>query len=187
VATDCFVHHFGSRSFVANELDYGAQLDEKFEIFRRKWGLAHDARTTGDFQMERMILRGFVPALHFQALPASPHGRTMPLRPWQLEQWLAQGEAGFEAGELDLARRIFEALLKREPGCARAANNLACVFWQGDTDGSGSAVAARILQEILAHDPHNQDAQWNLAELRRAQAAAGEAGAQAEPAEVCQG
>ena len=51
VAQDCFVHHFGSRSFVAGGVDYGAQLDEKFEIFRRKWDLAANARETGDFNL----------------------------------------------------------------------------------------------------------------------------------------
>jgi GT2 family glycosyltransferase len=165
VAVDCFVHHFGSRSFVENNLDYGKMLDEKFEIFRRKWDLAADARETGDFELVRLIHRGFVPGLHFQPLPASPHYSIAPLAPWQAEQWVDRGEREFKAGQTDAAQRIFRTLLERVPGHARASNDLACVLWQTDTDGAGVAAAKRILNELLAREPDNADAQWNLEQI----------------------
>ncbi len=162
IVPGCFIHHFGSRSFVENKLDYARNMDEKFEVFRRKWDLADDARETGDFQLERLIFRGFVPALHFQPLPASPHYSPLPLRSWQADKWIAAGEDDFQAGRLASARRIFEAVLARLPDNARAANDLACVLWQGDGD---EQAARRIFREVLARDPGNEDARWNLAEL----------------------
>jgi len=165
VVNDCFIHHFGSRSFLENRLDYATQMDEKFEIFRHKWGLADDALETGDFQLERLIYRGFVPALHFQPLPVSEYFEALPLANWQAEKWVLQGEADFQSGQLDSAQRIFEALLSRLPNHTRAGNDLACVLWQGDTDGEGIAQAKEILTGILAREPENEDARWNLAEV----------------------
>ena len=168
VAADCFIHHFGSRTFTDNNLDYGTLLDEKFAVFRQKWGLAADTRESGDFQLEKLIGRGFVPALHFQPLPSSPHCAPAPLRPWRAAQWVDQGEEYFQAGEYDTARQVFEAVLSRDPLHTRAASDLACVLWQADTDGSGAAEAARILQGILVREPANEDARWNLAEIEAA-------------------
>ncbi len=164
VVQNCFIHHFGSRSFLANNLDYSVMLEEKFEVFRQKWGLAIDARETGDFQLERLINRGFVPALHFQALPPSPHYKEHPLLPWQGEQWVALGEAEYGVGQVAAAQCIFEAVLKHDPSHSRAANNLACVVCSSDP-----ARAENILQDVLAREPDNEDALWNLAEVKKEQ------------------
>jgi len=168
IVADCFIHHFGSRSFVENQLDYETNMDEKFEIFRRKWGLDSDARETGDFKLEQLICRGFVPALHFQSLPPSPYFSEAPLQNWQAEKWIAQGEADFQAGNLDVASRIFAAVLARQPENTRAGNDLACTLWRADSDGSGLAAATNLLQKILAREPDNEDARWNLAEIEAA-------------------
>jgi len=165
IVPGCFIHHFGSRSFVENGLAYAQVLEEKFEVFRRKWDLAVDARETGDFQLERLINRGFVPGLHFQPLPPSPHFEPVRPAPWQAEQWVLDGEADFHAGNLDSAKRIFAALLNRVPDHSRAGNDLACVLWQTDPEGDGVQAARVILEGILAREPGNRDAQWNLAEI----------------------
>ena len=78
--------------------------------------------------------------------------------------------AGVKAGHIQAARRIFEALLLRQPDHLRASNNLACVLWQTDTDGSGAAEARRILEQVLERTPDNEDALWNLAEIEAAEA-----------------
>ncbi len=166
VTQDCFIHHFGSRSFVANELDYGKMLDEKFEIFRAKWGLAADARETGDLGLERLVSRGFVAPTHFQPLPPSPHLTDSPVSLGQAAGWVEQGERDFQVGNLASARLIFEAALAWFPDYSRAANNLACVLWQTDTDGTNNEAARAILLEILAREPDNEDARWNLAEIK---------------------
>ncbi|MGE3804185.1 MAG: glycosyltransferase [Gemmataceae bacterium] len=38
VALDVFVHHFGSRTFTGQGVDYRKQLEENFGMFRAKWG-----------------------------------------------------------------------------------------------------------------------------------------------------
>lgn len=162
VVPGCFIHHFGSRSFVANKLDYNALLNEKFEIFRQKWGLAANARETGDFQLERLINRGFVPALHFQKLAASKNYCEQPWEPWQIEKWVASGENEYAAGDPATAQKIFEEALAQAPQHSRAANNLACVLSQSDPQR-----AEILLQGVLTREPENEDALWNLAELSK--------------------
>lgn len=42
VADDAYVHHFGSRSFIGNGIDYTALLQENWARFRSVWGLGDD-------------------------------------------------------------------------------------------------------------------------------------------------
>ena len=59
------------------------------------------------------------------------------------------------------------------PELARAANDLACVLWRRDPEGEGRREAVRLLEGVLARDPDDEDARWNLAEM---------AGTDAQPA-----
>ena len=40
VAGDVFIHHFGSRSFIGNKIDYSATLSENRKIIEKKWTLS---------------------------------------------------------------------------------------------------------------------------------------------------
>lgn len=162
VAWDAFVHHFGSRSFVAGGVDYAGELDEKFEVFRRKWNLSPDSRRSGELHLDRLIAEGFVPGLHFQPLPPGGRVRSLPLPAWEARRWTDQGESFFAAGRLAEAERMFRAVLALRPDHDRAANDLAVVLWQGDPRGPGRQEAVGILAGVLARDPLNEDAQWNL-------------------------
>lgn len=162
IAADSFVHHYGSRSFAEARMDYAALLDAKQEIFRRKWNLSDDDQ--GRFQVDPRVLKalGFVPALHFEPLPGIP---VINLWDWEKEHWIQLGEEFFQAGRLEEARRIFRKIHSLYPDSSRAANNLACTLWRlGDTE-KGIPEAIQILQEVLATDPQNEDARWNLQEM----------------------
>jgi len=169
LAKDCFVHHVGSASFDAGGVDYRRQLDGNFEIFRRKWRLDADARGAGQFNLAGIIKSGMVAPLHFRPLPASRHHRLLPLPAWEEAAWLGRGEEAFAAGELDEAEMWFRAVLGLAPGSARAANDLAVTLWRRDPSGGGSEEAVRLLEAVLARDPANEDARWNLAEIAAGQ------------------
>jgi GT2 family glycosyltransferase/tetratricopeptide (TPR) repeat protein len=38
IAGDVFIHHYGSRSFIGNRIDYGASLGGNRKVFTEKWG-----------------------------------------------------------------------------------------------------------------------------------------------------
>ncbi|MBK8167209.1 MAG: glycosyltransferase [bacterium] len=165
LAKDCFIHHVGSASFDAGGVDYRQQMNGNFEIFRRKWRLDADARSTGQFNLPGIIASGMVAPLQYRPLPASPHYRRLPLPLWEAAAWLARGESAFATGELEEAELWFRAVLGLDPDSKRAANDLAVTLWRTDPQGGGRREAARLLEDVLARDPADEDARWNLAEM----------------------
>jgi len=175
IAQDCFIHHVGSASFDAAGVDYQKQIAGNFEIFRRKWNLDPDVRRTGQFNLAGIITSGMMAPLQFRPLPASPHYSLTRLPDWEAEAWLGRGEEAFARGALEEAELLLRAVQGLRPEMARAASDLACVLWRRDPEGEGRREAVRLLEDVLARDPANEDARWNLAEM---------AGAHATPALV---
>lgn len=66
VCNDVFIHHFGSRSFVANNVEYGKTMRENGAIFAEKWALAIG---DGGYDSRPAIARGFVRGEHYVPLP----------------------------------------------------------------------------------------------------------------------
>jgi len=71
VCEDSFIHHFGSVSFKANKIDYGAQLGSNWKIFARRWNLPTEYPTNG-YNPLAPIGRGFNPDTDYFPLPALP-------------------------------------------------------------------------------------------------------------------
>jgi GT2 family glycosyltransferase len=165
VARDSFIHHFGSRSFADGKVDYAAAMDEKWEIFRRKWHLAPEARAQGSFDLEALVAGGFTPLLHTAALPAPAPRPVCPS--WLVDAAVARSEALFAGGRLAEAATTLRAVLTRDPDHARAASDLAVVLWQADPDG-GIAEACALLEGVLAAHPGDADARHNLEAIRAA-------------------
>ncbi len=165
VAKDSFVHHFGSRSFLAGGIDYDQELEDKFQIFRNKWDLEPTARQTGNLNLQLLISEGFTPALHFNSLPPSARVTVLPLQRWEADRWVAGAEKYFAAGKLAKAEQILDTVLAGRPDNDRAANDLAVIRWQSDPQGAGRQDAVDILAGILARDPCNEDARWNLQQM----------------------
>lgn len=165
IAQDCYIHHAGSASFDAAGVDYSRQIAGNFEIFRRKWNLDPDVGRTGQFNLAGIISSGMTAPLQFRPLPASPHYKLTRLPDWEAEAWLARGEEAFGRRALEEAELLLRAVQGLRPELARAANGLACVLWQRDPEGEGRREAVRLLECVLARDPDNEDARWNLAEM----------------------
>lgn len=43
IAHDVFVHHFGSRTFIGNKIDYASSLENNKKLFFEKWGMAQSS------------------------------------------------------------------------------------------------------------------------------------------------
>jgi len=69
IARDCFIHHFGSRSFAAAGIDYVAQIHKQWDIFKRKWGIPVHTPYNAPVDVGRLMAGGFDPAAHFHSLP----------------------------------------------------------------------------------------------------------------------
>ncbi|MGB6984858.1 MAG: glycosyltransferase, partial [Candidatus Aquilonibacter sp.] len=70
VCDDVFIHHFGSRSFVANNVDYMATMNENWARFAKKWGMSGPLPVQG-YRGAQVHARGFVRAQHYVPFPAA--------------------------------------------------------------------------------------------------------------------
>jgi GT2 family glycosyltransferase len=165
VARDCFIHHVGSASFDAAGVDYAAQIADKYEIFRRKWNVDDTKLGADQFNLAGIIASGMIAPVQFRPLPPSKHYDLTPLPDWEAQAWLERAESAYSRGALGEAELLLRAVLGLRPEWSRAANDLACVLWQRDPRGEGGREAARLLEGVLARDPGDEDARWNLAEL----------------------
>lgn len=69
IARDCFVHHFGSRSFAAAGVDFVAQIHKQWDIFKQKWDIPAATPYNAPVDLDGLLARGFDPAAHFCPLP----------------------------------------------------------------------------------------------------------------------
>lgn len=69
VCEDVFIHHFGSVSFTANNVDYMAQMNHNWKIFAARWNLPAAYPTEG-YNATNAIGRGFMRARDYVALPS---------------------------------------------------------------------------------------------------------------------
>jgi GT2 family glycosyltransferase/Flp pilus assembly protein TadD len=67
IAEDCFVHHFGGKTFSGAKMDYQASLNKNWEIFKQKWGIAPHTPVGPTYRVS-LPKEGFDPARHYCAL-----------------------------------------------------------------------------------------------------------------------
>jgi len=161
MAEDSFVHHFGSRSFAAGKVDYAAQLEAKFAIFKRKWNLPANLRHGSQVPLENLVGDGFSPGVHVEPLAAGPRLEPLNIPAWELDRRLITAEDLFARGRLEDAARVLRSILAVRPDDPRATSDLAVVTWQqGDAE-----LARRLLEGVLARHPEHEDARHNLAAI----------------------
>ncbi|MHB8153277.1 MAG: glycosyltransferase [Bacillati bacterium] len=69
ICDDVFIHHFGSQSFAANKVDYGATMRANWAKFAAKWNLPAAYPEHG-YDALPAILAGFDRTRHYAAVPA---------------------------------------------------------------------------------------------------------------------
>ncbi|GAC1390886.1 MAG: hypothetical protein NVSMB31_08040 [Vulcanimicrobiaceae bacterium] len=71
VCDDVFIHHFGSKSFQANNVDYAATMSRNWAKFAAKWGYPAQYPLNG-YDPQRAIRHGFDRMKHFISIGARP-------------------------------------------------------------------------------------------------------------------
>lgn len=71
---DSFVHHFGSRTFVSEGIDYSASMSQNWQLFARRWHLSTDAGKIGDgyFPAEILAREQFSADRHYVPVVETP-------------------------------------------------------------------------------------------------------------------
>ncbi|MBC8424077.1 glycosyltransferase [bacterium] len=163
IAMDCFVHHYGSRSFAAAKVDYRKSLETNWEIFKEKWGIPPTVAYGEKFDLEGIILEGHNPVLHFHPLPRARGLMPIEPTPGELCKRLGEGEDLFRAGRIVEAETLFRYVLYWNTDDRRAANNLAVALWKQNKVSE----AGEVLEDLLLQEPGNVDARYNLEEIRK--------------------
>ena len=72
VCNDVFIHHFGSRSFAANNVDYTKTMETNWRKFTEKWGYPQTFPANGYIGRDAYT-RGFDRRKHFVQIQPSAH------------------------------------------------------------------------------------------------------------------
>lgn len=118
IAGDCFVHHFGSRTFSGSGIDYQESLKRNWEIFKKKWGIPSEIEYGAPFDLSEILSQRFDPVRHY--CPLTPE-----------EYSLSRGEELFQSGDVEGAKLIFNRLLQENPEEVDLLNNLGVIAYQG--------------------------------------------------------
>lgn len=137
IAEDCFIHHFGSKTFQEVGLDYRQSLIKNWEIFKEKWEIPQELAYGAAYNLENILKRGFSFAKHY--CPIAPE-----------EPSLLAGEELFKSGNLLQAREIFEKILGQDPQNKEALNNLGVIAYE---EGKNEE-AISYFTKVLESDPN---------------------------------
>ncbi len=146
IAEDCFVHHFGNRTFIGSEIDYTETLLTNWKRYKEKWGIPSDLKYGEYYDITPILKEGFIPAKHYCPLDSEYYS-------------IAHGEELFKMGNIEEARTVFQQILIRDENNIDALNNLGVIaFMQNDSD-----MAVSYFRKVLKHEHSHIEAIENLA------------------------
>lgn len=147
IAQDCFVHHFGNKTFEGARIDYRESLIKNWEIFKRKWGISQEIAYGSPLDLTQILRQSFSRVKHYY-----------PLKPEEFS--LSHGEGLFQSGDIEGAKVIFNRLLRENPDHVDVLNNLGVIsFQEGEID---QAIA--YFQRGLNLKPHHPELLENLSQ-----------------------
>jgi len=168
MAEDCFIHHFGNRTFIGAKIDYSESLTKNWAIFKNKWGLPTDLQLGAKYNWAQILKKGFVREKHFCPINQGnyvepgqkeissllPDAGSLNERYQKVQRLVDDGRQEDAVGEL-------ERLLVMDPEFAMAHNDLGILYYgQGDKEK-----ALNHYEKAVRIDPHNLTFQKNLADF----------------------
>ncbi|MGP8321261.1 MAG: glycosyltransferase, partial [Methanosarcinaceae archaeon] len=168
MAEDCFIHHFGSRTFIGAQIDYQESLTKNWEIFKNKWGLPTDLPLGSNYNLAQILKEGFVREKHFCPLDQGYSLETGPkdvssILPdaVSLKEVYQKVQRLVDDGKQEEAIGGLERLLEMHPGFAIAHNDLGVLYYErGDKDK-----ALKHYKQAAELNPDNITFQKNLADF----------------------
>jgi GT2 family glycosyltransferase/tetratricopeptide (TPR) repeat protein len=64
VIKDCYLHHYGGRTFVGNQIDYDARMNANWMVFKQKWNIPGDTPLGREYSLP-IPTGGFDAAKHY--------------------------------------------------------------------------------------------------------------------------
>jgi GT2 family glycosyltransferase len=148
ICDDVFIHHFGSQSFAANNVDYTKTMNENWSKFAAKWGLPPAFPTNG-YQPRQVFSRGFDRKKHYVALPPAADSAAEVSDEVDDDEWIEQARlvlyatVGSEAewsATAEFVKRFVRAFKRQDAACLAI----------GLFDTPTAETAAKRIERILA-------------------------------------
>ncbi|OQY14044.1 MAG: hypothetical protein B6I30_01800 [Desulfobacteraceae bacterium 4572_187] len=140
IANDCFVHHFGSRTFIGEQIDYKKSLHKNWEIFKKKWGISKNLPYGSSCDLGHLVKEGFILSKHFipveekSDLPVRNQKIKLEAKPKSIEAEYYKIQQLLSKGKKREAKQALENLLSDNPEFALGQNDLGVLCYQdGDT------------------------------------------------------
>ncbi len=164
IAKDCFIHHFGNRTFEGANINYQESLKYNWKIFKEKWNLPEELPYGSYFSIPSLLQGGFIREKHFCSLEHANSVETDPIEissklpddgPIE-EQYEMVQQLVLEGKHVESVARL-ERLLKIDPDFAMAHNDLGILYYnQGDKEK-----ALNHYEQAVRIEPHNLTFQKN--------------------------
>ena len=167
IAEDCFIHHFGNRTFIGEQIDYRESLNQNWEIFKKKWEIPKDLPYGSYYDFSNQAKNGFISSKHYSPFKedldirktkvnTTPQVLSNPIEDkyHEIQQMLVKGD---KKG----VREALEQFLLSNPDFALAHNDLGVLYFQdGDKDR-----ALKHYERAVALQPVNVTFIKNLADF----------------------
>ena len=163
MAEDCFVHHYGSRTFIGEKIDYRKSLQQNWKIFKEKWGLPDDLPYGSPYSISQMKGNEFNPHVHY--IPLSGYNENT-MENWienvsTVEQEYSTVCSSFDKENLEIAIEKLQGFADKYKDFALVYNDLGVFYYQTGNNES----ALKHYRKALNLDQKNISFRKNLADL----------------------
>ncbi len=162
---DCFVHHFGSRTFIGEQIDYRDSLQKNWEIFKQKWKLPAELSYDSGYSFPLLGVTSFDPSAHYipyqKAVQLEPANPTFQKNLCKVNYLNRQGEDLIGKGDLEGALNAFKKALEKDPSNANTHNDLGVLYY----NQRDKKKALKYYQKAAELGPENITFQKNLADF----------------------
>jgi len=160
---DCFVHHYGSRTFIGEKIDHAKSLHKNWEIFKEKWGLPSGLPYGSPYSLSQMKINEFDPKIHYISISANDYNsfQNCPKNIATVDQEYRVVYSNIEKVDLKVAIEKLKGFAKRYVDYALVYNDMGVLFFQkGDNES-----ALKNYQKAVKLNPQNINFKKNLADL----------------------
>jgi len=167
IAEDCFVHHFGNRTFIGEQIDYRESLNQNWEIFKKKWEIPKDLPYGSYYDFVNQAKDGFIYSKHYSPfeeksdLKASKEKTTPQVVSKPIEDKYHEIQQMLVKGDQKEATELLEQFLLANPDFALGHNDLGVLYFQ---DGEKDK-ALEHYERAVALQPANITFIKNLADF----------------------
>jgi GT2 family glycosyltransferase/Flp pilus assembly protein TadD len=165
IVKDCFVHHFGSRTFAGAKIDFRESLHKNWEIFKEKWGIPADVAYGASYDMGAVVRNGFMPEKHYCPLSDKEYTSSYLNKEQEdtdaTKKMYEDAQLLVQKGMNNAAIMALVKLLESYPDFALAHNDLGVLYYKAGKKED----AFEHYKKAAEFQPENINFQKNLADF----------------------